>query len=135
MSNVSTASSGHRRQIHTEVRAPIEAVFVRVVWFVFGAIEVLIAVRFVLELLGANTQAGFVRITHSVSGIFMAPFVAIFSSQRVSSGATVEWSALVAIAVYALIAWGVVALIHAVNPRRQSDTVESTESGEDITAR
>jgi hypothetical protein len=135
MSNASAVSGDHRRQVHTEVRAPLEAVLIRVVWFVFGVIEVLIGIRFILELLGANSQAGFVRVIYGVTQVFMAPFIAIFSSQRVSPGATVEWSALVAIVVYALVAWGIVALIHAVNPRRSSDTVESVERDEDVRAR
>ena len=111
MSN-GTMASVNRSQLHTEVRSPIETVLSRVVWFVFGVIEILIAIRFVLTLLGANAEAGFVNFIYTVSDVFMAPFNAIFSTGRVS-GATIEWSALVAIAVYALIAWGLVALIGA----------------------
>ncbi len=84
-------------------------------YFVFGVIEVFIAVRFVLELLGANPRTGFVQFIYGVSGFFMIPFNAIFRTQS-ASGATVEWSALVAILVYALIAWGIVALIRALTP-------------------
>lgn len=126
MSNGSTVSMDHRSQIHTEVRRPMEAVLSRIVMFVFGVMEVFIAVRFVLTLLGANAQAGFVKFVYGVSDVFMAPFNAIFSTQRVS-GATFEWSALVAIAVYALIAWGFVSLIRAASPRRHSETVERVE--------
>jgi hypothetical protein len=135
MSNATEVSGDHHRQVHTEVRAPIEAVIIRVVWFVFGVIEVLIAIRFALELFGANAQAGFVQMVYEVSSVFMGPFIAIFRSQQASSGALFEWSALVAIAVYALIAWGVVALIRAVNPRRSSDTVESVEKDNNVTVK
>ena len=131
MSNTTAASTDRRSQVHTEVRRPIEAVLSRVVMFVFGVIEVFIAVRFVLTLLGANAEAGFVKFVYAVSDVFMAPFNAIFSTQSVS-GATVEWSALVAIAVYALIAWGLVALIRAVSPRRHSETVERVEKADDV---
>jgi len=131
MSNGSTASLDHRTQIHTEVRRPIEAVLARIVWFVFGVIEVFIGIRFVLTLFGANAEAGFVQFIYSVSDVFMAPFNAIFSTQTVE-GATFEWSALVAIAVYALIAWGLVALIRALSPRRHAETVERVESGENV---
>lgn len=131
MVNASSESSDRRSQVHTEVRAPLEAVVTRVVWFVFGVIEVLIATRFVLELLGANAEAGFVQFIYGLSNIFMAPFIAILGTARVS-GATFEWSALLAIAVYALIAWGIVALIRAANPRVQSETVERVESDEDV---
>ena len=70
------------------------------------------------------------RLIYGISGIFMAPFVAVFGTDTVS-GATFEWSALVAIAVYALIAWGIVALIHAVSPRSHAQTVERVETDED----
>ena len=83
MKNANTASSDRRSQVHTEVRAPIESVVARVVWFVFGAIEVLIAIRFVLKLLGANVAAGFVQFVYGLSGVFMAPFSTIFGAPRV----------------------------------------------------
>lgn len=131
MLNVNSASTDRRSQVHTEVRVPIEAVLTRVVWFVFGIIEVLIAIRFVLKLLGANTSAGFVRLIYAVSGFFMAPFNTIFGTQHVS-GAVFEWSALVAIAVYALIAWGLVVLIGVVSPRDHAETVERVEKDADV---
>lgn len=133
MADTRATSSGSRSQVHTEVRAPIEAVMTRVVWFVFAVIEILIAIRFVLALLGANAQAGFVRMIYGITNVFMAPFNSIFNTQEVS-GATFEWSALVAIVVYALIAWGVTALITAVSPRERSETVERVETEEDVTA-
>lgn len=129
MSNGSTASIDHRSQVHTEVRRPIEAVVSRIVMFVFGVIEVLIAIRFVFTLLGANAEAGFVKLVHDLSSVFMAPFDAIFNTQTVA-GATFEWSALVAIAVYALIGWGIVALVRAASPRRHAETVERVEQVE-----
>jgi len=132
MLNTNATSTDRRSQVHTEVRTPIEAVMTRVIWFFFGVVEVLIAIRFVLTLTGANAEAGFVRMIYGVSDVFMAPFVAVFSLQRVS-GATFEWSALVAIAVYALIAWGLVALIRAVSPREHVETVERVEKDDDVT--
>ena len=131
MLSANASSTDRRSQVHTEVRAPIEAVMSRVVWFVFGVVEVLIAVRFVLKLLGANSEAGFVRFMYGVSGVFMAPFNAIFSTQRVAAS-RLEWSALVAIAVYALIAWGVVMLIRAVSPREHAETVERVVKNDDV---
>jgi len=102
----------------------------RVVWYVFGAIEVLIAVRFVLLLLGANAEAAFVNMIYTVSGIFMAPFGRIFETQHFGNN-SIEWSALVAIVVYALIAWGLTALIHAVSPREHAETVERSVKDDD----
>jgi len=133
MVNANASSTDRRSQVHTEVRAPLEAVAARVIMFVFGVIEVLIAIRFVLMLTGANAEAGFVKMIYGISGIFMAPFVAIFNTQQ-AGGAVFEWSALVAIAVYALVAWGLVALIRAVSPREHAETVERVVQEEDVTA-
>ena len=131
MPNVIAASGNHRNQVHSEVRRPLETVLAQVVWYVFGVIDVLIAIRFVLKLLGANSGSGFVQLIHGMSGFFMAPFAAIFGVQHVS-GATFEWSALVAIAVYALVAWGIVVLIRVVSPREHPETVERDEQNEDV---
>jgi hypothetical protein len=133
--DTNATSTDRRSQVHTEVRVPIETVMVRVVWFVFGFIEVLIAIRFVLLLLGANGKAAFVQLVYGASAIFMAPFAAIFKTQRIVSGAVFEWSALVAIVIYALVAWGIVALISAVGPRSSSETVERVVQGDDVTIR
>ena len=131
MARDNSSSTDRRSQVHTEVRTPIETVLERIVWFVFGAIDVLIAVRFVLELLGANAQAGFVQLVYGLSDLFMAPFNAIFSTQRFA-GSRLEWSALVAMAIYALIAWGLVMLIRAVSPRERSETVQRVEKDDDV---
>lgn len=131
MPNATTASTDRRSQVHTEVRRPIEAVVSRVVMFFFGVVEILIAIRFVFTLFGANAEAGFVKFVHNLSGVFMAPFNTIFKTQSVS-GATFEWSALVAIAAYALIAWGIVALVRAASPRRDAATVERVEKADDV---
>jgi len=64
----------------------------------------------------------------------MAPFVAIFNSQTVK-GATFEWSALVAIAVYAIVAWVIIALIRALTPGPSSETVETVETAPTVVRR
>jgi hypothetical protein len=124
MLSAHVASTDQRSEVHTEVRTPIEMVLSRIVMFIFGFIEVVIALRFVLKLFGANTEAAFVQLVYGVSTVFMRPFEAVFQTQTVE-GATFEWSALVAIAVYALIAWGIVAFIGAVSPRERAETVET----------
>lgn len=134
MANATTSADDRSSTVHTEVRAPAEVVLMRVIWWVFGAIDVLIGLRFVLKLVGANAAAGFVQLVNGISGVFMAPFVAVLGTMR-AAGAVFEWSALVAIAVYALVAWGITALIAAVVPRESAETVERTESNKDASAR
>lgn len=131
MSDSNTTLTDRRSQVHTEVRTPIEVTMSRVVAYVFGVIEILIAIRFVLKLLGANAEAGFVQMIYAVSGFFMAPFNAVFGVQRMS-GSTFELSALVAIAVYALLGFGAVKLIRTLSPREHSETVERVEKDDDV---
>jgi hypothetical protein len=131
MANSAGDATDRRSEVHTEVRRPIEVVLARLVMWVFGAIEILIAIRFVFKLFGASTESAFVQFIYTASGYFMAPFEAIFESQKVD-GSVFELSALVAIAIYALVAWGIVALIRAVTPRAQSRTVERVEKDSDV---
>lgn len=119
-------SSGGHRILHSETRRPIENVIVNIVYFVFGAIIVLLGLRFALLLLGANPDAAFTQLILSLTAPFMAPFNAVFGETAIS-GSVFEWSALLAMAVYALIAWGIAALIHAVTPRASAGTVETVE--------
>ena len=81
----------------------------QVVWYILGLLEVLLAFRFVLKLLAANPGAGFSRFIYAVSYIFAAPFLNVFSTSKVE-GSVFEWTTLLAMFVYWLIAWGIVKL-------------------------
>ncbi|MGE5601683.1 MAG: YggT family protein [Nitrososphaerales archaeon] len=74
------------------------------IYLIFGIIEGLLAIRFVLRLLGANPKSGFASAIYGITAPFMAPFVGLFG-QPSAGGSVVEFNTLVAIVVYALIAW------------------------------
>ena len=81
-----------------------------VVGLIVGVIDVLIAARFLLKLLGASTQSAFVNLVYGVSSPLVAPFHGIFPNSGSASN-VFESAALVAIVVFALLGWGVVVLI------------------------
>jgi len=86
----------------------------RVIYFILGLLEVFLAFRLVFKLLGANPVSGFVSFIYSTTQIFLAPFTAIFRSavtQGIETSAVLEPSVIIAMIVYALIAWGIVKLI------------------------
>lgn len=118
--------SAGTRISHTETRRPIEIILTRIVWFLTGLIDVALAFRFALELLGANAAAGFTQFVYGITAGLMAPFEAVFGTLR-AEGAVFDWSVLLAIAVYSVVGWGIVALIDAVTPRSAATTVESSE--------
>ena len=85
-----------------------------IVYYILGVIEVLLALRFVMKLLGANPGSGFVDFIYSFSGAFVAPFRGIFSSATTTGVETTsifEPETLIAGLVYWLIAWGIVKLM------------------------
>ena len=108
------------RKVNTDVSADGKSTVSNIVWYIVGAIEVLLAFRFVLKLLGANPNSGFVDWIYAVSGTLTSPFDNIFNVASTSAGDVVksvfEPSILVAMAVYALIGWGAVKLLDVNRP-------------------
>jgi uncharacterized protein YggT (Ycf19 family) len=80
------------------------------IYLIFGIIEGLIAIRFVLRLLGANPDAGFASFIYDITAPFLAPFVGMFGTPNFE-GAVVELHSIVAIVVYALLAWVLVKIV------------------------
>jgi uncharacterized membrane protein len=74
------------------------------VYWIFGLIEALIAIRFVLKALGANPSAGFAQFMYGITAPLVGPFNGLFANP--TSGASVlELSSLIALIVYGLVAW------------------------------
>ena len=80
------------------------------IYLLFGILAGLLSIRFVLGLLGANPAAGFAQFIHGITRPFLAPFVGLFGQPRFE-GSVFELNALVAILVYALIAWVLVKIV------------------------
>lgn len=80
------------------------------VGLIVGILEVLIAARFLLELLGASSGSSFVRFLYGVTAPLVGPFHGIFANSGTSAN-VFEPASLVAMAVYAVIGWGIVMLI------------------------
>lgn len=83
----------------------------KVIYYILGLLEVLLAFRLIFKLLGANPASGFVAFIYSVTRIFLAPFTAIFRTavaDGIETKAVLEPGTIIAMIVYALIAWGIV---------------------------
>lgn len=83
------------------------------VYLIFGLIELFLFIRFIFRATGANPAAGIVRFVYSLTEALMAPFRLIFPASQ-AGGSVVEWSVLVAMFFYALLAWIIVRLIRMV---------------------
>lgn len=79
----------------------------QIVWYILGFIEILLLFRFILKLLGANSGAGFTKLIYGITNVFAAPFISVFKVSYVE-GSIFEWTTLLAMFVYFIIAWGII---------------------------
>ena len=82
----------------------------QVIYLLFGLLEGLLGIRFVLGILGANPAAGFAQFIYGITGPFIAPFTGLFG-QPSFEGFVLEWNALAAMLVYSLVAWVLVKVL------------------------
>ncbi len=99
-----------RQTVREASSAPSNVVAQRIVWYIVGFIVALLALRLVLQLLGANQGNAFVDLVYGISGIFAAPFFGMFSYTPSYGVSYFEVSTLVAILIYSLIGWGIAKL-------------------------
>ncbi|MGE5606154.1 MAG: YggT family protein [Bacteroidota bacterium] len=82
----------------------------QIVRYLMGLIETLLGFRFILKLLGANPAAGFSSFIYRISYPLAAPFLNVFRIIQIS-GSVFEWTTLLAMIVYSLIAWALIKLL------------------------
>lgn len=84
---------------------------IAIVDVIFGLAVLGLGLRFILRLLGANPAAGFVDFVYRSTNPLLDPFRDIFTPYVVEPGSVVEFSTLVAIVAYLIIAWLMTELI------------------------
>jgi hypothetical protein len=95
-----------------------------VVYFIFGILEILLAFRLILKLMGASLGSTFVSLIYGITRIFILPFEGIFRrgfTQGIETTSVIEPSTLVAIIVYVILAWGIVKLIKILSGKQQQE--------------
>ena len=86
-------------------------VLTRAIWYIFGVIAAILALRTILLMLSANPETPFVEFVYSLSSIFVVPFYGIFD-QPDYTRFYIDTSSLVAVVVYWLIAVGLTKLVN-----------------------
>ncbi|HLE26685.1 MAG TPA: YggT family protein [Anaerolineales bacterium] len=107
----------HRERAGVERRArvaarPAQGLYkvVQLTWLLTGALEVLIGLRVLLKLIAANPANPFARFVYQITALFLKPFVGL-TANPASDGMVLEFHALIAMLVYALLAWGIIQLL------------------------
>lgn len=120
----------HREKVVENIGAVRRQVVQRVknfIWFLFSVIEVLIGLRFFLKLIAANPASLFAQWIYNLTAPFMSPFASLTNSPAMG-GMVLEISALIAMIVYAFIAWGLVSLVGILFNRSSERSVMVYES-------
>ncbi len=104
------AAAETREVRETTATASGSTLAARIIWYIAGVLLILLAFRFILALLGANPSNGFANFIYSVSHPFVAPFFSLFGYNVHNGVSHIELYTLVAMAVYAVVAWGLAKL-------------------------
>lgn len=83
----------------------------RVIYYVLGVIEAILAIRFVLKLIAANPNNAFTQGVYAVSWVFDFPFNGVVSNVNLGNGSVIEFFSIVAIIVYLLGGWALAKLV------------------------
>ena len=83
----------------------------KMVFYILGVVEFFLAFQLIFKLLGANPGNTFVAIIYTISGEFLAPVNGIFKTpvtRGIEIEPVLEPTTIIAMIVYAIIAYGVV---------------------------
>jgi len=85
---------------------------VQVIQYIAGLLLVLLAIRFVLALLGANLANQFANFIYTVTDPMVAPFRGLLQVSQFQAGISrFEIETLLTMVIYALVTWGITRLI------------------------
>ena len=96
-----------------QIRANIRYWTSTISYFLLGVLEIILLLRFIFRLLGANAYNSFIPFLYNLSYPFVAAFRGIFDARLVGNG-VLEFSTLIAMLIYALIVWGIVTFVNVI---------------------
>lgn len=97
----------------------------RIMWSLLAFLEILLIFRFILRMISANPNSGFAMFMYGITGVFVGPFNGLVTTP-VIGGLALEITTLIAMAVYALIFWGLAYVIRLLTDRPGASSFTST---------
>lgn len=82
----------------------------QLLWLFFGVLEALIGLRVLLKLIAANPGNALASFVYNVTDLFLWPFAGLTVTPQ-AQGMVLDIPAIIAMFVYALIAWALVKLV------------------------
>ena len=83
----------------------------QLIWLLLGILEAVLALRFVFKLIGVNAANTFASFLYGLTDFFVAPFASLTGAPA-AGNMVFEFSTLIAMAVYALVAWAIERLVY-----------------------
>jgi hypothetical protein len=99
----------------------------QLIWLGLGVLEVLIGLRIVFKLIAVNPGNMLASLLYGLTNLFLFPFAGLTPTPA-SGGMVLEISSLIAMVVYALLAWVAVKLVEVIFYRPRGAVVNVTES-------
>jgi len=104
----------------------------QILWLLLGLLEAAIALRVIFKLIAVNAANPFAVLLYNVTNLFVAPFASLTGAPAVG-GMVFEFSSIIAMVVYFLLAWAVERIVYVIfyRPRgpvsvRQTTVAEHT---------
>lgn len=97
----------------------------QLVWLLFGILEAMIGLRIGLKLIGANPDSPIAVFIYGFTHLFLFPFTGLMGTPE-AGGMVLEISSMIAMVVYALIAWALERLIWVIFYRSRGPVVGVT---------
>jgi hypothetical protein len=99
----------------------------QLIWLLFGVLEVLIALRIALMLIGANPNSPIVALIYGFTYLFLFPFTGLIGSPT-AGNMVLEISSIFAMVVYGLIALAVERTVWLIFYRPRGSVVGTTQT-------
>ena len=99
----------------------------QLIWLFLGILEVLIALRIGLKLIGANPDSPIVALIYGFTTLFLFPFEGMTATPS-AGGMVLELSSFFAMVIYALIAWAVERIVWLVFYRPREAAIGTTQT-------
>jgi hypothetical protein len=105
----------------------------QLLWLGLVVLEALIVLRIGLKLIGANPDNAFAAFTYGLTHIFLFPFEGLIGTPA-SGGFSLELSSVIAMFVYAALAWALERIVWLIfyRPRESAVNITKTQTSEDF---
>jgi uncharacterized membrane protein len=97
----------------------------QIIWLLLGILETLLALRFVLKLIAANPASPIAVFIYGFTSIFLVPFAGLTATPS-AAGMVLELSTMIAMVVYALLAWGLERIVWLIFYRPRGPVTQTT---------